>query len=644
MRQLVPFLLLLLLPALAGAQAVRRVMVESFTQASCAPCAAQNPGFNTLVQSNGANVVLLKYQTSWPGYDPMNLQNPTEVAARVTYYGVTGVPNVRLDGAQNAGTSGSVTQAMITNRLNQPTPIDMEMDHYLSNDFDSIFIQIKVKNLGATEFNPGGVVLHTAVTEKQILFPEPPGSTNERDFKSVMRKMLPDAAGAPLGAIAAGDSAIVTYAVALPSYIYDYSKIGVVAFVQKVSDRQVYQAVESFPKPLTGNIVDVGVTPRSIGPAGLCSYNLTPQVDITNDGDTDISSMDISYTLNNGTPVTQAWTGTLAPDQTMTITFPEITVQPGASVLDFSVTNTNGDAFDYNSLNELVTSESYFTLSDVSIDDEIIEDMEATALRGTPANTVVIKDGEDHLLVVNRTLFSGVTQQIGGFGASAKSLFSNLYDWADVGGEAHMIFEKIDLTGRTNNYLRFDRAHAQYQTSADRLRVSVSTDCGETWTTILDKAGAQLATRSTTTSRFVPTVTQWATDSISLSAYDGLDNINIRFTVISDYGNNLFLDNIRVNQAVVSSVDEPGRLAGKVQVYPNPASDLTRIEMELEAASPVHITVHDLSGKLVESIANNTLMGAGTHQFNWAPKAQGVFLVRIATAFGVVTERVTVVK
>ena len=39
-------------------------MVESFTQASCGPCAAQNPGFNNLLQNNGNRVVLLKYQTA----------------------------------------------------------------------------------------------------------------------------------------------------------------------------------------------------------------------------------------------------------------------------------------------------------------------------------------------------------------------------------------------------------------------------------------------------------------------------------------------------------------------------------------------------------------------------------------------------
>lgn len=223
-------------------------------------------------------------------------------------------------------------------------------------------------------------------------------------------------------------------------------------------------------------------------------------------------------------------------------------------------------------------------------------------------------------------------------------MFSNIYDWANTGEQAHMIFEKIDLTGLSNNYLKFDYAHARYQTSNDRMRVSVSTDCGETWTTIWDKSGATLSTAPATTSRFRPTPTQWRTDSIALTAFNNMTDVNIRFTVVTDYGNDLFVDNIRVYQPVTTAADEPGLLSGKVQVYPNPVSDLARIDVQLASASAVNISVFDLSGKLVHTIANGNLMGAGDHQFNWAPQAQGVFLVRVATDFGAVTEKVTVVK
>ena len=80
------------------AQATRLVLAEEFTQASCGPCASQNPAFNTLLQQNPTKIIDIKYQTSFPGVDPMNAHNPNEVASRRSYYGVNGVPHALIDG------------------------------------------------------------------------------------------------------------------------------------------------------------------------------------------------------------------------------------------------------------------------------------------------------------------------------------------------------------------------------------------------------------------------------------------------------------------------------------------------------------------------------------------------------------------
>lgn len=45
----------------------RLVLVEHFTQASCGPCASQNPALKAVLDANQGKVVALKYQTSWPG-------------------------------------------------------------------------------------------------------------------------------------------------------------------------------------------------------------------------------------------------------------------------------------------------------------------------------------------------------------------------------------------------------------------------------------------------------------------------------------------------------------------------------------------------------------------------------------------------
>ena len=58
------------------AQPTRLVLFEEFTQASCGPCASQNPAFNALLAANSAKAISIKYQTSWPGVDPHECSQP----------------------------------------------------------------------------------------------------------------------------------------------------------------------------------------------------------------------------------------------------------------------------------------------------------------------------------------------------------------------------------------------------------------------------------------------------------------------------------------------------------------------------------------------------------------------------------------
>ncbi|MCB0569957.1 MAG: T9SS type A sorting domain-containing protein [Phaeodactylibacter sp.] len=627
-------------------QAQRRVMVESFTQASCGPCAAQNPGFNQLVFNNWSKVVLLKYQTSWPGYDPMNLQNPDEVAARVTYYGVTGVPNVRIDGSLDAGTSGSVTAAQINNAYAATTPLEMELTHHLNAALDSVFISGVIRNVSDTEFSPANTVLHVAIMEQELLFPEPPGSTNETDFYCVMRKMLPDVNGMPLSAIAAGDSLEFEYNVPLPDYIYSYPQVGAVAFVQTNGSRQVHQAAISEAPGMLDGYADVALELTSQGPAGLCDYSLTPSVEITNATSTEVTEMEVELSINGGAPTSQTWTGTLAEGESTTITFEQQTVSPGATEVAFNLASVNGAA-DINQLNQLVSSQTFYTLNDSPVGTEIVQGFETTPNLATPANTLLIKDADRQFGVVNQSYLQGIGATapgaVGGFAASAKSIMVDFYTWNDAGAQASMTFEKIDLSTSAQPVLAFEHAYAQYQSFSDRLTIAVSQDCGDTWTTVWNKAGSQLSTTPATTSFFVPNATQWVADTVDLSAYAEAPELLVRFTATSDYGNNLYIDNINL-VSLLSGADEPGLLEGKVFAYPNPASDLVNIDFQLVESSRLDISIFDISGKLVQTLVGGEQYSAGAHKVLWQPQQSGLYLVRLATENGAVTKRVTVVR
>ena len=98
MNRILFLTLIMSLSAAMYAQFDRMVLLEEFTQASCGPCASQNPGFNALLQENTDIATSIKYQVWWPGYDPMYEHNTSDVDTRVDYYGITGVPHALMDG------------------------------------------------------------------------------------------------------------------------------------------------------------------------------------------------------------------------------------------------------------------------------------------------------------------------------------------------------------------------------------------------------------------------------------------------------------------------------------------------------------------------------------------------------------------
>src|SRR5262249_23047825 len=87
----------------------RTVVMELFTCAQCAPCAAADLGSDGLKQTYGAaEVVLLQYHLHVPRPDP--LVNPDAVA-RAAYYQMHSTPSTVFNGEKAAGGGGPRDQS-----------------------------------------------------------------------------------------------------------------------------------------------------------------------------------------------------------------------------------------------------------------------------------------------------------------------------------------------------------------------------------------------------------------------------------------------------------------------------------------------------------------------------------------------------
>ncbi len=132
-------------------------------------------------------------------------------------------------------------------------------------------------------------------------------------------------------------------------------------------------------------------------------------------------------------------------------------------------------------------------------------------------------------------------------GAATISMHIDNYTYNASGEEDVFGLVSMDLTNAVGAQLTFDLAHAPYSASyTDGLRVELSTDCGQTFNSIYNKSGTQLGTTANTTAVFTPSAAaQWRNEVVDLSTYVG-NHVALRFIGVTDYGNDVFIDNINI--------------------------------------------------------------------------------------------------
>jgi hypothetical protein len=617
--------IILMLGKMANAQSQRLVLFEEFTQASCGPCAATNPGLNALLQANPSKVTSIKYQTSWPGTDPMNAQNPTEVQTRVDYYSVTGVPNGEEDGNVFNDHPAYYTQDNIDNEYAVASPFTIDLSHSLYSNDDSVLITCKIKCTQALTVT-GPLVCHVVLTEEQIKFATAPGTNGEKEFYNVMRKMIPSDQGTTLANTwAVNDSVVLTFAVALPTYIYNVSQVAVVAFIQDNSDKNIKQAAYSAPLPMP---LDAAVTTLSNVPSMQCSATFTPTVLLKNNGTTTLTAATISYKIDNGTALTQPWTGTLAQNATELVTLPLVTSTTGSHTFTVSVSAPNGGT-DQNTYNDAISKSFNISLSTPAAL-PLAEGFTSSTF--PPANWIIINPD------------AGLTWVRAAAGSSAAGSAKIAFYDITGGNIDDLIIAPLDLSTATQADMTFKYAHAQYDaTYIDELDILVSTDCGSTWTNVWSKVDPDLATAAATTSAYTPTTAQWVADTISLAAYLGQSKVFIKFSALSGYGNNCYVDDINILQNV--GINELNTTMSSVNVYPNPFSNNANVEFSLTQPEKLSFEIYNLLGEKVYTV-NEQTYSAGSHGFviHAEELDPGVYYLNAIVEGKVYTQKLTVVK
>ena len=344
--------LLMLFTLKLNAQNERVLLFECFTNTGCGPCAQQNPALDALIAANADRVAAIKYHMNWPSAnDPMYLHNTADNDSRKGVYNVTSVPHTVVDGIRFANTPGGLSQNMVNNWLTIESPFEMRLSYEVDEAANTITVHVMGRASTAVE---GNVRLYVGVIEKEIHFNSAPGPNGERDFYSVMKKLLPTASGTSLGSMEAGDYFAYTFTWELAN-IYNNDQLDAIAWIQNHGTKEVYQACKSSEniEPYYAN--EAMVSDISNVKGTNCSGESHPKVLLTNNGSNALTSAELEVVVNGEMLGAVEWSGNLSTFKSETVDLGEFSFPvEEENTLEVRIKSINGGA-DEASTNDIVT-------------------------------------------------------------------------------------------------------------------------------------------------------------------------------------------------------------------------------------------------------------------------------------------------
>ncbi|MDQ3111655.1 MAG: M43 family zinc metalloprotease [Bacteroidota bacterium] len=362
----------------------------------------------------------------------------------------------------------------------------------------------------------------------------------------------------------------------------------------------------------------------------VCGTTFTPVVVLKNWGTSTLTTCTIKYQVDATTLQTYTWTGSLATGLTTNVTLSSMTTTSGAHTFTAYTQNPNG-LTDANAANDSFTSN--FTCTGAAQSIPFFQGFEGTTF--VPAGWSA--SNPDAGITWDRTTSCAKT-------GVACARMAN-WDYAGGNGQVDEITAPpVNISTVASPVLTFQVAYTYwtvpYQFS-DTLEVLVSTNCGTTWTTVYKKWGAALQTAAPLSSAsvgWVATSADWRLETVSLLPYQSASSLLVKFRSITDYEDNLYLDDINIMN---STGMEQSNFAGVVNLFPNPSSGIFNLNIALESRKDINVKIVNTLGQTVQQFAELNSSG-GMFELDLNNQPNGVYFVEVIAGTGKTVQRIMV--
>ncbi len=214
---------------------------------------------------------------------------------------------------------------------------------------------------------------------------------------------------------------------------------------------------------------------------------------------------------------------------------------------------------------------------------------------------------------------------------------ARMNNYSNAAGEIDdLISPSYNLSLVTDLTMTFKYAFARRATTnTDKLRVLVSTNCGESWVTRWVSSSAALGTVTAQNSPFYPSSqSQWKEVTVSIpTSVAASDNVRFKFEFTGGGGNFLYLDEINITGSVgINEAQQAG-----ISIYPNPAKDFVVIKNDKQIKN-LKLEIRNVVGQVV----NQSSINNQTSTIDVSAFTSGIYFLRLFSENVDVTEKIVV--
>lgn len=609
----------------------QKVLIERFTNTSCFQCAEQVESFDAITEAKKDSVIVLNYHLNRPRKD-IFFENPRQIQNRKEHYDVKYIPSAYINGRPIKGKYYDGAPANLTTEtLKKELKIEKLYPFSIDYEFDETVENVIVRlNCQTTRPDTENIRMHVALAEHSVKFFDPPGLNGLRKFKHIFKRFITPEEGITYAEFkeAADENGTIEWTVPIP-YMYKVEELEVIAFVSHNENKRICSADFKHIAQLEYNKIDIASDVKILDNDN-CSADKKLETIFTNRGEVVINKIEYSKTLEGITERYVIDDININPGQSVTIPM-EVYTNHGENSFTIDVVSVNnisyGDHVNTNNKTniKLVYFDPNAGLLNEGFEGYEYEDEGAFTDNAEYVNAISKISAED---------FGKKDIKVGGYADSDAAVLVDFYTWDITDNmlnkNAKMEYGIVNLSEVAHPHLVFDYASASDPSKPDKMSIIVSTDCGESNTTIRTIEGNELLTTNIIPNFFIPSrAIEWRTAYVDLSQYVNEDQLVIGFLFQSGFGNALYIDNIKI----ASYNSTPTLTSDEFTFYPNPTSDRINVSTDYSGT----LTLSDINGRVVyqENISKQSSIDVTS-----MPK--GAYLLKFISKEGAIHKKVLI--